>query len=366
MTDPAGPIAVRPVSNCYLCGSPGEYLHRGMTDRMYSAPGVWNTRTCSRCGLVWLDPQPLPEMMPSLYEAYYTHHAAPLEREQRLAPRLRRKARQGVLAAVFGYHERAAAAGRLLGRLMSLIPGARDTVGASICWLPAARRGRLLDVGCGGGEFLAEMRSLGWDVAGIEPDPVAVEYARAQRGLTVETGTPETSSLPDVSFDVITLNHVIEHVPNPIATLQSCARLLRQGGLIVIVTPNVASLGRHMFGRAWMHWDPPRHFFLFSRTTLETCVGRAGLVPIRTRTPAQGVRPSWGTSRLIQRHGHLPRDAYQNRPVSVRIEEWTALLVESVMVAAGRPTGEEVVLFAGQAGSGHRAMVAGTIPADQT
>jgi SAM-dependent methyltransferase len=285
-------------------------------------------------------------MFPQLYARYYTQGGTPPQPSA--ASRAKAIARQAVLSAAYGYAASAPAYRKVLGAFVSLIPGVRDTVGSSVRWLRGERRGRLLDVGCGGGDFLVQMRSLGWDVAGIEPDAVAAEQARTRRNLAVETGTPETSNLAAATFDVITLNHVIEHVPDPIATLRASAPLLRAGGTMVIVTPNVDSLGGRVFGSAWMHWDPPRHLFLFSRDTLRTCVSRAGLSLEHVRTPAQGVRPAWGTSRLIRHRGRVAGEAYRHRSWLVKLEEAMALLAESLLVTLRQPVGEEIVLFAGK------------------
>lgn len=84
-----------------------------------------------------------------------------------------------------------------------------------IMYSDGARKGRLLDVGCGSGEFLAQMRELGWDVFGVEPDPQAARVAREQFGLTVWPGALAEASFPDGFFDAVTLNHVIEHVADP-------------------------------------------------------------------------------------------------------------------------------------------------------
>ena len=340
-------LRTRPAPNCYLCGAAGERLYRGRTDRMFSAPGAWDTLSCKTCGLAWLDPQPVPEEIPKLYDAYYTHPVANAGGGgDRWVRRLKRNARRAVLAASYGYRAGAPAGSAVFGRLLAAIPVVRETVGASIRWLPAAWRGRLLDVGCGGGDFLAEMQSLGWDVAGIEPDATAASAARARLGVTVEGGTAETSAFPAGSFDVVTLNHVIEHVPDPITTLRACGRLLRTGGTLVLVTPNIESLGRRVFDGAWMHWDPPRHLHIFSRRALRACVQRAGLVTERLWTSAQGVRPSWSTSRLIQKHGHATPQIRSRTPLRTTLEEVGALLVEDILNWMGGGWGEEIVLLA--------------------
>ncbi|MDQ6691916.1 MAG: class I SAM-dependent methyltransferase, partial [Candidatus Dormibacteraeota bacterium] len=99
-------------------------------------------------------------------------------------------------------------------------------------------RGRLLDVGAGIGTFLALARDRGWQVAGSEVSDSAVRLAADRHGLTLVQGQLETAELGLGSFDVVTLWHVLEHVPSPFRTLRTCRRLLRPGGLVVIAVPN--------------------------------------------------------------------------------------------------------------------------------
>ncbi|HBX43127.1 MAG TPA: class I SAM-dependent methyltransferase [Deltaproteobacteria bacterium] len=135
---------------------------------------------------------------------------------------------------------------------------------------------RLLDVGCGHGAYLARMRDQGWVVEGSEVDSEAVEWARKKHGLTVHLGTLESLRLPGDSYAAVTMNHVIEHVHDPILLIRECFRVLMPGGRLVLATPNIESFGHRRFGRNWSNLDPPRHLHLFTRKTLKECAARAG------------------------------------------------------------------------------------------
>ena len=91
----------------------------------------------------------------------------------------------------------------------------------------------------------------------------AVQVAR-QRGLEVDCGAVEDQRYPAAAFDAVTLNHVIEHVPDPLATVAECRRLLKPGGRLLMFTPNAGSLAHWMFGRDWRGLEPPRHLHLFA------------------------------------------------------------------------------------------------------
>lgn len=144
---------------------------------------------------------------------------------------------------------------------------------------------RLLDVGCGKGDFMTRMHRRGWLVEGLEVDARAVEYARLTNGLTVHLGSLETIRFPDNSFDVITSNHVIEHVHDPISLIRECLRVLKPAGRLVLATPNIESFGHRIFGRNWSHLDAPRHLQLYSMNTLRECAVRAGFPSVEVWCP---------------------------------------------------------------------------------
>jgi 2-polyprenyl-3-methyl-5-hydroxy-6-metoxy-1,4-benzoquinol methylase len=138
------------------------------------------------------------------------------------------------------------------------------------------RKGRLLDVGCALGDFIEVARELGWDAEGIEISAYAAAQARA-RGLRVPTGTLEDVVLPERAYDVVTLYDVIEHLTDPVRTLQRVRGLLRPDGVVHVVTPNVGGLQARLLGPRWYHYKPGEHIYLFSPTTAREAIERAGL-----------------------------------------------------------------------------------------
>jgi 2-polyprenyl-3-methyl-5-hydroxy-6-metoxy-1,4-benzoquinol methylase len=133
------------------------------------------------------------------------------------------------------------------------------------------RPGQLLDVGCGNGERLAKFRDKGWLVTGQEVDPIAATVAR-KKGLLVHTTPLHQILLPDNEFDVVIMNHVLEHVTDPSGLLSECRRVMKCGGELIIVTPNSESFGHKHFGALWRGLEPPRHLYLFCPTSLN-CIG---------------------------------------------------------------------------------------------
>jgi SAM-dependent methyltransferase len=194
------------------------------------------------------------------YRKYYTHRS--------FSPPHGGSAADRVLLAVYF------AIDNLVSRITGLSALRRR---AEVMYLDGIPPGKLLDVGCGDGRIPAQLRRRGWSAEGVEVDPEAVAHARMKHGLSVHHGSLETLRFPDEAFDAIVMNHVVEHVHDPVALLRECGRILRSGGRLIVVTPNTKSLGHRIFGKDWGHLDPPRHLHLFSRGTLRDCAEKAGI-----------------------------------------------------------------------------------------
>ena len=143
------------------------------------------------------------------------------------------------------------------------------------------------------------MRSGGWDLYGIEPDPASATLA-VSLGLSV---APDllTAPFPDQYFDAITMNHVIEHMHDPGAALAHCLKLLKPGGRLWISTPNLDAWGRKCYGHAWYGLEPPRHLVLFTASGLRRLLAETGLVAIESLPPTAPARGMFLESARIAR-----------------------------------------------------------------
>jgi len=338
-------VRVQEREKCLLCGACGKLLHTGLRDRLFHAPGVWQLLHCLGCGLVWLTPQPVPEDVHRLYAEYYTHEPSPLTNSDAPLERIKR----AVLAQRFGYKELlpGSLGWRVLGRVAAFVPILRDLAGLSVMLLSGG--GLLLDVGCGNGSFLATMRSLGWQVLGVEPDREAASGARKRYGLPVVVTRLEDVALPAESVDVVTLAHVIEHLYDPLVGLAECWRLLRKGGRLVVATPNTDSLGHRIFRNSWLPLEPPRHLYLFNPRALCRAVERAGFEVEAVRTSSRGARFIHRMSRDIQQQGFSTfQGGYQSK--AAELEGWAFRFTEEISCVVRRPAGEELVLMARKPG----------------
>jgi SAM-dependent methyltransferase len=147
---------------------------------------------------------------------------------------------------------------------------------------PYVAGGRLLDAGCGAGEFLVLARSLGWKTVGLEVDPRGVEQAR-RLGLEVVSSGMEDCPLEDASFDTVVLNHTLEHCYDPNRVLAHCHRVLRRDGLLIAGVPNFACYDNRIFQDCWGHCEAPRHLYHFTPNTLTTMLHRHGFALERLR-----------------------------------------------------------------------------------
>jgi len=202
--------------------------------------------------------------------------------------------------------------------------------------------GRLLEIGCGDGKFLDRMKGCGWTVEGVDFDAQAARAAMENFGIEVKVGRLEEMRYPDDSFDAVTLQHVIEHVFDPVATMREVFRILKPGGTVVVLTPNAGSLGQRTFGTNWRGLEPPRHIQLFTPGTLDFVARKAGLETVRVYSTAVHAWIILSASMLLA----------ENFPISSKVSVgmiFRALVMhyrEARLNTGAQRDGEECVLVA--------------------
>jgi 2-polyprenyl-3-methyl-5-hydroxy-6-metoxy-1,4-benzoquinol methylase len=321
---------------CYLCGNEGKLLYESLKDRLFGAPGEWNLKKCTNpeCGLVWLDPMPVEEDIGKAYQNYYTHNDKPQHDKYLQTTSFIRLLLQIVY--------------RTVTTIPSYILGIKaEQFQLSRMYLNKVKPCRLLEIGCGSSEFLSHMQIAGWEVEGIDFDAKAVENLREKYGINIHLGSLESVQYPDNSFDAIAMNHVIEHIPNPVALLQECYRILKPGGYLVAVTPNINSWGHQKFGANWRGLETPRHIHIFSQTTLRESANKSGFKKIETWTVASRSLSIFNGSFDIQKFGYHSMNKPDNQLHILKslIFCYTEYILLKIL-KINHELGEEVVLFA--------------------
>ncbi|MGQ0645065.1 MAG: methyltransferase domain-containing protein [Elusimicrobiota bacterium] len=196
---------------------------------------------CRRCGLVYTNPRPAPGVLMEGYEG-----------------------------SVDGDYT---------------VEGESRSINAYFC-LAALRRhigaGRLLEVGCSYGYFLNAAR-IHFDVRGVEPSREARRHAEQKLSLRVDAATLAEARYPDSFFDAAVLVDVIEHMEDPAAELRELRRILRPGGMLYLVTPDISGLAARLLRGRW--WGlRPAHIYYFDRRTLAALLSAAGFEVVESRS----------------------------------------------------------------------------------
>lgn len=261
-----------PSAACPLCHSPSEPLAI-VADHFFGSPGTWRYHRCAAlgCGAAFPSPAPTKRELEIAYSSYYTHGEGgglilPGRVEAWLSRSTKGRSRRRSPLPLFGW----------LAEQVSWELGGL-----------AARPGLIVDIGAGDGVRLGRLRRAGWSLAqGIEPDPAAVEAARAA-GFDVRRGSAEALPVDDETADAAVMHHVIEHVSDPRKALSEALRVLKKGGELSVITPNIDSSGRAKWGEFWRGFEAPRHLTIFTTAALESAAREAGFEPTCIRTTAR-------------------------------------------------------------------------------
>ena len=133
------------------------------------------------------------------------------------------------------------------------------------------RKGRVLDIGCGTGDLLSAFENDGWKINGVEPSDKARELAGrkiSSKELLV-SDIDALSNDPKDKYDVITMFHVLEHVPNLLEYVARLKQLLTKDGCLVIAVPNYKSYDAGYYKEFWAAYDVPRHLWHFSQESIQ-------------------------------------------------------------------------------------------------
>jgi SAM-dependent methyltransferase len=213
---------------CPLCETPGG--------TPIQREGSFQMVQCPSCQFVYLNPRPTNEALFHFYQHYLPDDESSIEAWQRMMQPVFKRA----------------------VHLLQKYKG----------------KGRLLDVGAGFGFFLSEMKRRGWEVMGVEISQKGMDYARDVLGVKIYPGPLEKVGFPENYFDAVTAFYVIEHLPNPMAFVKECHRVLKPGGVLLLRYPHTTPIKNLLclFGIENRLYDLPAHLSDFSPEIIQRCL----------------------------------------------------------------------------------------------
>ncbi len=152
--------------------------------------------------------------------------------------------------------------------------------------------GRILDIGCGIGFFVDYAARHGYECVGIDTSPAATRFAREELNLNVLTADFIAESFQTLdAFDVVTLNHVLEHISSPLPFLMKVGRVLKRDGIVISSSPNFAGLLPRLLKRRWYGLQPLQHVWQFSPKSYKALFDKAGFIVQRVSVESMHYAP---------------------------------------------------------------------------
>jgi 2-polyprenyl-3-methyl-5-hydroxy-6-metoxy-1,4-benzoquinol methylase len=221
--------------NCPVCNSVELLSSFQITDYSISKE-VFNTSVCNECEFLFTNPRPNQDGISKYYES--TEYISHSNTKRGLTNKIYQVVRQYSIK-----------------KKIDLVASYNDA-------------GKILDIGCGTGEFLSSCKKRGWITKGIEPNDKARSYSHSEYGLDV-INESEIIHIPSGSFETITMWHVLEHVHHLKKRIEEVSLILKNRGIAVVAVPNHESFDASHYGKYWAAYDIPRHLYHFSAANIK-------------------------------------------------------------------------------------------------
>lgn len=288
---------MKKINKCEICGSKKIIFLFNGYDKLLNIPGKFSLFGCENCKMIFLNPQPNYSELEKYYsnEKYYS-----LKKIDTNSRKLKIKIL--LYKTYFNSKNKNVFIRLLLSPLKFIARGTKITHGS-----------KLLDIGSGSGQFLYEMKKLGMNVSGVEPGDFDKE-GNKKYNLNIKNYDLIKAKYSKDFFDIITMNHVLEHLDNPNQSLKEIHRIIKKGGLLIIGIPNTNSFARRIFNRNWLALDVPRHLFDYSDKNLKIILERNGFKINRIRYNS---RPNQFVVSLFFTLGIKNRDGILNKILDI-------------------------------------------------
>lgn len=226
---------------CNNCGSADSKYLLSANDLNRASEPSFNIVRCTKCGLSFVNPRPTKDEIGDFYPTWYHQRDPKIPLEE---------------TTIWGlpFNKAMAVKTQFIRKF--------------------GKKGRVLDIGCGDGCVLHYLRQQGWDTQGVEFG--SVDYGTQVLGLDIFQGRVEDAPFENESFDVVSLFHVLEHLPDPRQSLSHMYGLIKKGGHLVIEVPNFGGLDARIFGKHWVGISAPLHLYHYTAKSLTTMVESCG------------------------------------------------------------------------------------------
>lgn len=278
---------------CNLCSSTESSFLFDARDRLHGIADIFTYVRCRECGLVYMNPQVVPEDTEKLYPADYAPHS---KKAKGIGSRITSLYNHISKIPIIGYSPKQLMNVKIAGNIYRSLN----------------QQSRILDVGCGAGAFLNSLRTdKGCEVYGVDISEAAVKEAKSSFGLDIFKGTITEATFPEAHFDIITAWWYLEHISDPQTTIAKISSFLKQNGHCIIGVPNYESFNARHFKDKWYHLDCPRHLCIWTPRAITRLLENHGLAVskiIYDKTP-------WGLLGSLQYllYGDNLNPKYRNR-----------------------------------------------------
>lgn len=257
---------------CPICESISVVKKYKLFDDRYAYPGSFNLLECAKCNHKFLDEDFSSEQLSELYSIYYP--------------------RSSFDVANYKPHQES-------NGFFSWLRGDKSS---TFRWV--SKDVEILDIGCGFGESLGYHKARGCNVHGVEADE-NIKRVADKFGFNVKVGLFNSNDYKKDSFDYITMDQVVEHLTNPLEILEGMKSVLKEGGHIVLSTPNANGFNAKIFKKRWINWHTPYHLQFFSKESIFIMAQKVGLEvqSIKTITNSRWINYQWIHAQYFPKQG---------------------------------------------------------------